>query len=206
LTDGGNAAVDRVYGAGHVGEAADRIATAAMSSATDALIRRAGRDDSPKLERRFHHLGLERAERRVDRDLRREPLGQVPGELMHGLRRQWAYVSSRGTWMPSINRCDGAPDRRPWPRLRAAGAGTCEVEHTTLRSSTRSRRVVVVVERCAPGCTRVVDEDVNPVFATADLFRQPAAFGFGREIGRDADALAVLRERALGLGDHVRLA
>ena len=77
----------------------------------------------------------------------------------------------------------------------------------TLRSRTAiPRGVVVLVDRRTPRRARVVHEDVQLVLAAADLIGEPAALGFGREVGRDPDALPQLGERSLGLGDGVRLA
>src|SRR5207248_7701667 len=57
----------------------------------------------------------------------------------------------------------------------------------------------------APGRTRVVDEDVQPVLVAADLGDQPTTLLHPGQVGRDAHDLAVRRQLLLGGRDGIGL-
>ena len=124
---------------------------------------------------------------------------------------EYAYVSMIGTWMPSIDpmlmtragssAVAAASSSGRSARVRKNGALTLSRVHLVPGA------VGVLGERRAPVRARVVHEDVQ----RARCPRRPAPasamhVGFGREVGRDADARADLAQLGRHLVAHLGLA
>ena len=87
----------------------------------------------------------------------------------------------------TLGRTDGVEQ---WAKELRQVKDTLHVE----REHALPRLLVVVVHRRAPRGTGVVNEDVEMVLARGDLVSESSTLGFARQVGRNRDTGAVVRE------------